>query len=91
MNKLDKIKREKAIIEREIKAIAVIEDEFKALGKCLYALWKSPKIYNFEGIMQNFDGLIKKLIVSKENRGRTGGRASGTPSPFKSKLKEKNK
>ena len=53
-------------LEREIKAIAVIEDEFKALGKCLYACWLNKEVvYNFEGIMTNFDSLMKKLLKSK--------------------------
>jgi hypothetical protein len=53
-------------IEREIKALAVIEDGFKDLGKCLYACWLDKgKVYNFEGIMQNFDDLMKDLLKSK--------------------------
>jgi hypothetical protein len=59
MNKRDKL-------EREIKAIAVIEDEFKALGKCLYACWlDKAKTYNFDGIMTNFDCIMKALLKSK--------------------------
>jgi hypothetical protein len=53
-------------LERELRAIAVIEDEFKALGKCLYACWlDKAKTYNFEGIMTNFDCLMKALLKSK--------------------------
>jgi hypothetical protein len=59
MNKRDKL-------EREIKAVVVIEDEFKALGKCLYACWlDKKKVYNFQGIMSNFDNLMRKLLKSK--------------------------
>jgi hypothetical protein len=52
-------------LQREIKAIAVIEDEFKALGKLIYTAWKSPLHYDFEGIMENFDGNMTKLLKSK--------------------------
>jgi hypothetical protein len=58
MNKRDKI-------DREIKAIAVIEDEFKAFGKLVYTAWKSPVHYDFENIMVNFDNLMQRLLKSK--------------------------
>jgi len=50
-------------IEKEIKAIAAIEDEFKALGKLIYVCWlDKDKTYNYEGIMTNFDSILKSKL-----------------------------
>jgi hypothetical protein len=59
MNKRDKI-------DREIEAIAVIEDEFKALGKLVYTCWKSEQTFKMDSIMANFDKLISKLKEDKK-------------------------
>jgi len=61
-------------LEREIKAIAVIEDEFKALGKCLYACWlDKARTHNFEAIMTNFDNIMRRLLKSKLKLGGKNG------------------
>jgi hypothetical protein len=53
-------------LDREIKAIAVIEDEFKALGKLVYTCWKSEQTFKMDSIMANFDKLISKLKETKK-------------------------
>jgi len=58
MKMVNKVKK----IEKEIEDIAKVENEFKALGKLIYSAWLSKEYHNFEGIMENFDSIVKPLL-----------------------------
>jgi len=58
MKMVNKVKK----IEQEIEDIAKVENEFKSLGKLIYSAWLSKEYHNFEGIMNNFDSIIKPLL-----------------------------
>lgn len=59
-------------INKEIKAIAVIEDAFKDLGKGLYACWiDKARTHNFEAIMENFHYHMRALLKSKLKETKT--------------------
>lgn len=59
---MNKIKQ----LEQELKHLAKIENEFKALGKIIYACWLDRDKHNFNSIMEQFHKRLNKLKETKK-------------------------